>query len=76
MKRHSLRLDDEVSNELKYLTSIYGISQNSVVSNLIRQEYNKFKEDPKLRVALEQAQQLQEAFNRMTSELEKAGFKK
>ena len=58
MKAFTVRLDDDVSMELDNLTSMLGTSKNNLINLLIRQEYAKYGDDPKIRKVFEQMQEM------------------
>lgn len=60
MKQLSIRLSEDVYQELDYLSTLLKSSKNTVVSNLIRCEYNNFQKDPKISRYLKQAEQVRE----------------
>lgn len=64
----SVRLDDDVKMECDKLCSVYGLSKNSLISMLIRQEYNKIDSDPKIKKALEQINELKSLVEKFNSE--------
>ena len=70
MKSLTIRLDDDVAQELQSLSEVLGASKNSIVNLLIRQEYNKYHEDPKIMKALEQMAELRAVFERFNAENE------
>lgn len=53
MKQTTIRLDDEVYNELVFLSDLCQLSRNVLVNNLIRAEFNKYQEDPKIKKMLD-----------------------
>ena len=75
MKKLTIRLEDEVYEELDTLSNLSDLSKNEIVNNLIRVEAHKVKEDPKVKLLIEQAKELKETFKRMNDELEAAGIK-
>lgn len=68
MKPITIRLEDDVADELEGLSKVLGASKNSVVNLLIRQEYNKYNEDPKIKKILEQMAELKAVFERFNNE--------
>lgn len=68
MKPITIRLEDDVAVELEGLSKVLGTSKNSIVNLLIRQEYNKYNEDPKIKRALEQMAELRAVFERFNAE--------
>jgi len=64
----SVRVDDDVFNELEVLARATGQSKNAVVNNLIRAEYDKYDSDPKVKLAIKQLKELQETFERFEAE--------
>lgn len=71
-----VRVDSDVKAELEFLAGLYQTSQNDVVNNLIRAEYNKYKEDPKLKKMLDTMNSVKLQFEEMQKQLDEAGFKK
>lgn len=68
MKALSVRLEDDVYSELDSLSHILGTSKNSIINMLIRSEYNKYYEDPKIKKFLEQANELKALLAKFSSE--------
>lgn len=68
MKSMTVRLDDDVALELDSLSQVLGASKNSIVNLLIRQEYNKYHEDPKIMKALEQMAELRAVLERFQAD--------
>lgn len=58
MKAFTLRLEDDVADELDKLTTMLNVSKNSFINLLIRQEYSKYGEDPKIKKIFEQMQEM------------------
>lgn len=58
MKTLTIRLEDDVHEELERLVTILNCSKNGLVEMLIRQEFNKFTSDPKIKKALDQIQEM------------------
>ena len=75
MRKITIRFEDDVANELDYLSAAYKVSKNEVINALVRAEYNKFESDPKFKVAIEQFHKIKETFEQVNSELNAAGFK-
>lgn len=75
-KNLTVRLDDDVYNELDTLCEMFSVSKNELIVNLIRNEYHKYKEDPKIALVLKQAADLQETLKKYQKELDAAGLKK
>lgn len=66
MKSFTVRLDDDVAQELNTISQMLGCSKNSLINLLIRQEYTKYGEDPKLKKIIEQMNEMKallEKFN-------------
>ena len=59
-KTLTVRLEEDVFEELGYLSSVHGTSMNKVVSLLIRQEYNNYQADPKIVEMLDKLQRMRE----------------
>lgn len=76
MVKFTVRMPDDVATEYKELVALYGCSGNELFNNLIRAEYSKVGEDPKMKVAVEQIKKLQKTFEEFSAELDKAGFRK
>lgn len=74
MLKATVRMPDDVEKEYRSLLNIYGCSGNDLMLNLIRAEYHKIKEDPKIALALKQLQEMKVTLERMTAELKSAGF--
>lgn len=68
MKTISVRLQDDVYNELSELAKLRGSSMNSIVSDLIRGTYHEIKKDPKVETALKQMNQLRELIESFSAE--------
>lgn len=58
MKTFSLRLEDDVYEELEKLAKLRGISKNRAVSDMIRVSYNEIEADPKVQKLLEQMNEI------------------
>ena len=58
MKAFTLRLEDDVAEELDKLTTMLGVSKNAFINLVIRQEYSKYGEDPKILKIFEQMQEM------------------
>ena len=69
MKSQSLRLEPDVKSEIEVLTAMYGMSQNALINMLIRQEYNKVEEDPKIKKACETMQELRKVFAELSEKI-------
>lgn len=76
MYKITVRLDEDVEREFKELVALYGCSGNELVNNLIRADYSKVGNDPKIQIAFEQMRKLKNTFEEFSAELDKAGFKK
>lgn len=76
MYKITVRMDSEVEKEYRSLLALYGCSGNELMNNLIRADYSKVGEDPKIKVAFEQMRKLKDTFEGISAELDKAGFKK
>ena len=66
MKPFTVRMEEDVAQELSSLSEILGISKNAIVNLLIRQEYSKYHEDPQIKKTLDQMAELRamlEKFN-------------
>lgn len=68
MKPITFRLDDDVALELDGLSKVLGTSKNAIVNMLIRQEYSKYDEDPKVKKALEQMAELRALLEKFNAE--------
>jgi len=64
----SVRVDDDVFEELEVLARVTGQSKNAVVNNLIRAEYDKYDSDPKVKLAIKQLKELKETLERFEAE--------
>ena len=53
MQAFTVRFDEDVYNELSFLSDLYGVSKNAVVNQLIRAEFNQYQEDPKIKKMLD-----------------------
>lgn len=53
MQAFTVRFDEDVYNELSFLADLCGVSKNAVVNQLIRAEFNKYQEDPKIKKMLD-----------------------
>ncbi len=76
MLRATVRMPDDVEKEYRELAGLYGVSGNELILNLIRAEYSKVEEDPKVKLAFEQMRKLKATFEEFSAELDKAGFPK
>lgn len=68
MVTFSLRMSEEVNNELQFLATMFDKSKTAVLESLIRQEYHKYQEDPKIKRAIEQMQELKTVFEKFKDE--------
>lgn len=68
MKAFTVRFDDDVDNELETLANLLGMSKNQVLTLMIRTEYNKYAEDPKVKKAFEQFNEMKSMFERFAQE--------
>ena len=68
MKVFSLRLQDEVNEELEYLTNVLMQTKTAVLEGLIRQEYHKYQADPKIQKAMQQLKEVKEFLEKMNHE--------
>ena len=68
MVQFSLRMEDDVANELTTLSNILGVSKNALLNMLIRQEFNKYESDPKIKKALEQLGEFRKLIERFNDE--------
>lgn len=68
MVAKTIRFDDDVSEELENLAKLLNMSQNTVVNMLVRQEYNKYYEDPVVKRAISQMNELREVLERFNEE--------
>lgn len=67
MKPMTIRLESDVAKELDELAKILGNSKNAVINLLIRQEYSKYHDDPKIKRALEQMAEIRAVLERFQS---------
>lgn len=65
---NTIQFEPDVLEELNYLSTISQQSKSQVVNSLIRQEYNKFKEDPKLKKMLNDLTKLQAEMEKIALE--------
>jgi predicted transcriptional regulator len=65
MKAFTLRLQDEVNEELEYLTNILMQTKTAVLEGLIRQEYHKYQADPKIQKAMKQLREVKDFIEKM-----------
>lgn len=70
MKALSVRFEDDVFEELNQLSGILGTSKNQIVNMLVRQEYSKYGEDPKMKVVLEQMKEMREMLTKFQNQLQ------
>lgn len=66
MKSFTVRLEDDVAEELNTISQMLGTSKNALINMLIRQEYTKYGEDPKMKQIIEQMNEMKallEKFN-------------
>lgn len=68
MKAFTIRLDDDVAVELDTLAGMLGTSKNALINLLIRQEYSKYGEDPKVKKILDQANELKALLQKFQSQ--------
>ncbi len=68
MKPLTIRMEDDVAQELNSLSEILGISKNGIVNLLIRQEYSKYHEDPKIKKTLDQMAELRAMLEKFNAE--------
>lgn len=69
MKTFSIRLEDDVYEELEFLRNvIFSRSKSSVIEGLIRQEYHKHKSDPRMKKAIESIEQIKSIVEGMKNE--------
>lgn len=69
MRKFSVRLDDDVANELDYLSALFQKSRNEIINLLVRNEFNKYEKDPKIALAIEQMNILKETLSEMDAKL-------
>lgn len=74
MKATSIRFEDEVYEELVYLADLLNISRNTLVNNLVRTEYNKFKSDPVLLKKTERLMELKSMLEDFQKKVESDGI--
>lgn len=65
MRRFSVRFEDDVAKELDYLATLMNKSKNDILNALVRAEYNKYENDPKIALAIEQMNILKETLSEM-----------
>lgn len=53
MKAITIRFDDDVFEELSFLSDLSKVSKNTLVNQLIRAEFNKYQDDPKIKKMLD-----------------------
>lgn len=53
MQAFTVRFEEDVYNELSFLADLSGVSKNALVNQLIRAEFNKYQEDPKIKKMLD-----------------------
>lgn len=53
MKATTIRFEDDVFKELEFLSNLCNISRNALVNQLVRAEFNKYQEDPKIKKMLD-----------------------
>lgn len=53
MKATTIRFEDDVFKELEFLSDLCNISRNALVNQLVRAEFNKYQEDPKIKKMLD-----------------------
>lgn len=70
MVRYSLRLDDDVSAELDSLSNLLQVSKNQLLNMLIRQEYQKYNDDPKIKLMLTRFNELRSSIEQMQKEFD------
>lgn len=58
MKSFTVRLDDDVYEELGKLAKLRGVSLNRTLSDIIRVSYNEIEADPKVQKLLEQMNEI------------------
>lgn len=68
MKTFTVRFDDDVSKELDTLTQMFNVSKNAFISTLIRQEYSKYGEDPKVKKIMRQLNEMQSLLDKFKAE--------
>lgn len=68
MVQYSLRMDEEVATELMKLSELLDVSRNALLNMLIRQEYNKYDSDPKIKLALNQIGEFRRILEKFQSE--------
>lgn len=75
MRSITFRLDDDVYSELGYLAKVTHSSRNRLVNMLIRQEFDKYDNDPVLKKKLEQVEQLRSMLEDFSKGLDNDGVK-
>lgn len=53
MQAFTVRFEDDVYKELSFLADLYGVSRNALVNQLVRTEFSKYQEDPKIKKMLD-----------------------
>lgn len=53
MKAITIRFEDDVYNELAFLSDLSKVSRNALVNQLVRAEFNKYQDDPKIKKMLD-----------------------
>ena len=64
MKSFTVRLDDDVYEELGKLAKLRGVSLNRTLSDIIRVSYNEIEADPKVQKLLEQMNEIKTLLNK------------
>lgn len=53
MKAITIRFEDDVYNELAFLSDLASVSRNALVNQLVRAEFHKYQDDPKIKKMLD-----------------------
>lgn len=76
MLKATVRMNDDVEKEFRSLMALYKVNGNELMNNLIRAEYHRVDEDPKIKTAIEEMHKLEKAFSEAQKKLDEAGFQK
>lgn len=64
MKVFSVRLPEDVYEELEFLTTLLKVSKNDLIINLIRVQYDTYSDDPKIKKFMRAFDELQEVLKK------------
>lgn len=66
MRTFTVRLEDEVNDELEALSQLLQVSKNQVISDTIRQSYNSLiGGDPKVKEAIDKLQEFRSMLEKL-----------